>query len=243
VINLNGILAFTATDLASLVGLYPRALYAKYSVSQFDARIGNTHETAARALITGIQHVGLTLGQSLIPAVTLYHRHFLRCFFIRNRGVDKVIDKTGFIHLCKKCQTRFTSLLGEKRFRCSTCDESDTVKVGPLYLGRIQNSEYLTSMFKDEHLQKLGTRKRLTKILPLMIEEAKLDIPWSYNIPKLVKKVGITVPPLDKIVMKLKDRGHECFKTHYSGTSLKTNATEDDICLVIRSLKSQHKSN
>ncbi|MFX0152182.1 MAG: hypothetical protein ACFFAJ_15455, partial [Candidatus Hodarchaeota archaeon] len=31
-INVSGLLAFTATDLASLVGLYPRALYAKYSV-------------------------------------------------------------------------------------------------------------------------------------------------------------------------------------------------------------------
>lgn len=233
VITLNGILAFTATDLASLVGIYPRALYAKYGISQFDARIGNVHEIAARALVTGIQHVGLTLGQSLIPIVTLYHRHFLRCFLIRNRGVDNVVDKTGFIHLCKKCQARSLSLLGEKRTVCSTCGESGSIKIGPLYLGRIQNSEYLSSMVHDEHLQNLGTKKRLTKILPLMIEEATLDIPWSYDIPKLAKKVGVTVPPLDKIVKILNKRGHKCFKTHYSGTTLKTDATETDICWVI----------
>ena len=238
-VTLQGLLAFTATDLASLVGLYPRALYAKYGISQFDARIGTIHEIAARALITGIQHIGLTLGQSLIPIVTLYHRHFVRCFLIRNRGVNGVINQTGFIHLCKRCQSRYISFLGEKRTTCSTCGDNNGMKVGPLYLGRIQHSEYLSSMQLDNHMQKMGTRKKLVKILPLMIEETSLDIPWSLDIPKLAKKVRAPVPPFTKIVKILNEMGYECFRTHYSGTSLKTDANETEICSVISSLKNQ----
>ncbi|MFX0211497.1 MAG: hypothetical protein ACFFDT_36295 [Candidatus Hodarchaeota archaeon] len=237
-VTLQGLLAFTATDLASLVGLYPRALYAKYGISHFDTRIGNIHEVAARALITGIQHIGLILGQSLIPIVTLYHRHFVRCFLVRNRGVNTVINQTGFIHCCKRCQTRYISFIDEKKTSCPTCGDSDEMKVGPIYLGRIQNSEYLSSILLDEHLQKMGTKKRLVKILPLMINESLLDIPWSFDIPKLAKEIGVTVPPLSQIGKILTERGYKCFKTQYSGSSLKTDANEAEICLVIRSLKS-----
>ncbi len=240
-VNLQGLLAFTATDLASLVGLYPRALYAKYGMSHFDTRIGNIHEIAARALITGIQHVGLTIGQSLIPIVSFYHRHFVRCFLIRNRGVDGVIDKTGFIHLCTRCQARFVSFLGGKRTECPACDCSNGMKVGPLYLGRIQDPEYLSTMLHDEHLQNVGTRKRLHKILPLMIEETSVDIPWSFDIQKLAKKARVPVPPLSQIMKVLNEIGYKCCKTHYSGTSLKTNANEAEICSVISSLRPHSK--
>ncbi|MHA2245617.1 MAG: hypothetical protein ACXADY_11690 [Candidatus Hodarchaeales archaeon] len=240
-VNLQGLLAFTATDLASLVGLYPRALYAKYGISHFDIRIGNVHEIAARALITGIQHVGLTLGQSLIPIATIYHRHFLRCFLVRNRGGNIVINQTGFINLCKSCHARYVRLLGEEKTSCPVCGDPEEMKVGPLYLGRIQNSEYISSMLNDEHLFKVGTKKRLVKILPLMIDESSLNVPWSFDIPKLAKKVGVTVPPLKQIMKILNESGYKCYKTHYSGTSLKTDANETEICSVIRSLRPHSK--
>ncbi|MFX0123026.1 MAG: hypothetical protein ACFFAE_05260 [Candidatus Hodarchaeota archaeon] len=236
-ITLHGMLAFTATDLASLVGLYPRALYAKYSISHLETRIGNVHEIASRALITGIQHVGLTLGQSLIPIATFYHRHFVRCFFIRNRGVDDVINQTGFIYLCKKCRSRHISILGEKKSKCSDCGASNGMNVGPLYLGKIQQLNYLSLMLQDEHLENMGTRKKLTKYIPLMIEETSLDIPWSFDIPALAKQVKTPVPPLTQIMKILEEMGYQSCKTHYSGTSLKTDANEIELCSIIRSLK------
>ena len=236
-VNLQGLLAFTATDLASLVGLYPRALYAKYSVSQFDERIGNVHEMATRFLITGLQHVGLILGQSLIPILSFYHRHFVRCFLLRSRGVDRVLDQTGFINYCRKCQTRFTSALEEKNPVCPICDSLNGSRVGPLYLGKIQNPEFLTSMLQDTHLAKLGTRKRLVKVLTQMSEETLVDTPWSFDIPALAKKMGILVPPLEQVEKALKESGYKYAKSHYSGTSFKTDTQEPEVCSIISSLK------
>lgn len=235
-VNLQGLLAFTATDLASLVGLYPRALYAKYCVSQFDERIGNVHEMATRFLITGIQHVGLTLGQSLIPILSFYHRHFIRCFLLRNRGVDRVMDQTGFINYCKNCQTRYTSALGKKNSVCHVCNSPNTVRAGPVYLGKIQDPEYLASMLQDNHLQKLGTKKRLVKILPKMFEETSIDIPWSYDIQKLAKKISSPMPPIEQIAKHLNEKGYKCAKSHYSGTSFKTDAQEPEVRSIISSI-------
>ncbi|MFX0185761.1 MAG: hypothetical protein ACFE95_21975, partial [Candidatus Hodarchaeota archaeon] len=230
-------LAFTATDLASLVGLYPRALYAKYSVSYFDGRIGNIHEIAARALITGIQHVGLTLNQSLIPILTFYHRHFIRTFLIRKRGVDQTLNLTGFIGYCPDCQTRFIKILGEKNLICPLCNKSVNLGLGPLYLGKIHDKEYLVAMLQDEHLHNLGTRRKLSKTIPLMLEETLVDIPWSFDIPKLAKKIGVPVPPLNQVLKILTENGYKCCRTHFSGTSLKTSADEPELMSIIRSLK------
>jgi len=209
-INVSGLLAFTATDLASLVGLYPKALYAKYSVGQFDDRIGNIHEIAARALITGIQHIGLTLNQSLTPVLTFYHRHFIRAFLIRKRGVNQTLNQIGFINYCRDCQTRFTTALGEKNLTCPICHQSVNLRLGPLYLGAIQEKEYLLTMLQDEHLLRLGTRRKLSKIIPLMIEETSVNIPWSFDIPILAKKIGVPVPPLNQIAKILNEKGFKC---------------------------------
>ncbi len=237
-ITSEGLLAFTATDLASLVGLYPKALYAKYSISHYDIRIGNVHEIATRALITGIQHVGLTLNQSLIPILSFYHRHFVRCFFIRFRGVNRVVSQIGFINYCYNCQARFPSLLGTKNSTCPECNSLIRFKIGPLFIGQIQNEEYLSLMLNDKHLLNLGTRKKLIKLLLLMIEETSINLPWSFEIPVLAQKIGVVVPSMGKLISKLAEKGYSCHRTHFSGTCLKTDAQETEIVSVIHSLKS-----
>ncbi|MHA2224267.1 MAG: hypothetical protein ACXAC8_03635 [Candidatus Hodarchaeales archaeon] len=236
--NLHGLLAFTATDLASLVGLYPRALYARYGISRFDIRFGNIHEIAARILITGIQHAGLTQSQSLIPILTIYHRHFIRCFLQRKRGVKNVINQTGFISLCKKCRTRYTEALGKKNTSCPVCNHKTRFEIGPIFLGKIQKLDYLSEMLQDDHLHEMGTRKLLKKILPRMIEEATLEIPWSFDIPKLSKKAGVTVPPIEKVMTHLHEMGYQSNRIHFSGNTIKTDANEDDLISIIKSLKS-----
>ncbi len=236
-VTTQGLLAFTATDLASLVGLYPRALYAKYSLSHFDKRIGNVHEIATRALIAGIQHVGLTLNQSLIPILSFYHRHFIRSFFMRYRGVNRVIDQTGFIIFCKNCQTRYSSSIEKKHASCPNCNTAATIKIGPVFLGPIQDKEYLLKMLKDDHLSNLGARKKLSKLIPLMLEEASSTIPWSYEMPSMAQKIGTTVPPISKVIDKLTEMGFDCYRTHFSGTSVKTDAQEPEIMAIFNSLK------
>ncbi len=229
-----GFLGFTATDLASLAGIYPLTLYAKYGVSYFENLIGNIHECSARTLITGIQHIGLIQNQSLIPILTLYHRHFIRTFFIRRRGINHVLKKTGYILFCKECKNKFKIPLEEKTQCCPFCKKSTAISLmGPLYLGLIQNQTYLDIMLQDSHLKSLGTQKKLIKLLVRMKNEATLDIPWSFNIPELAKKANSQVPSFQLIYKKLEDLGYKCVKTHFSGTTIKTNANETELLAIL----------
>ena len=234
-ITISGLLAFTATDLASLTGLYPRALYSKYGIGVFEKRIGNVHELAIRTLITGIQHVGLTQKQSLLPVLTLYHRHFIRTFMIRMRGVDKVLDKTGFLCQCRKCRLIFKTGLKNKHYSCPNCG-NHPYRIGPLYLGTIHDDTLLRDIVKDLHVKSFNRSKNITKILNIMIQENNMNIPWSYDIQKLTKNIGIPIPPLDEISQHLREIGYKFSKTHFSGSCIKTDAPIEEIYSILAKL-------
>jgi len=233
-VNLQGLLAFTATDLASLSGLYPRAMYAKYGIGVFEARIGNVHELAARSLITGIQRIGLTQNQSLIPVFTFYYRHFIRVFMKRIRGVDRVLDHTGFLCQCQNCLRIFRVSLTVKERVCPSCEKNRIRSIGPLFLGKLHNDTYLSSLKDESHIKEINDTKTILKIIRLINEENKLNIPWSYDLQTVAKKVSSPIPPMDFIIEKLNEIGYKCYKTHYSGASLKTNANFSDLCNIIK---------
>ena len=234
-INRFGLLAFTATDLASLTGLYPRALYAKYGIGLMDTRIGNVHELAARSLITGLQRAGLMQDQSLIPIITLYYRHFIRTFMIRKRGVDKVLDKTGFLCKCRECHTIFQTDLTNKNPLCSDCGNAQPYRIGPIYIGPLHKDSYLTQIKNDPHITTFNKPKTISRIIDLMYEENILGLPWSYDIHNVAKHVGKPIPSMDYIVQNLHEKGYKCYKTHFSGSCLKTDAQFSDMCEIIQS--------
>ena len=233
-INKSGLLAFTATDLASLTGLYPKALYAKYGIGLIDKRIGNIHELAARSLITGLQRVGLIYNQSLIPIITLYYRHFIRTFMIRRRGVEKVLSKTGFLCKCRVCHHMYQSDLIRRNPSCPNCRKAQPYRIGPIYLGPLHKDVYLKEIKNDQHIQTLNDPKTVSRLVNLMCEENSLDLPWSYDIQNVAKHVGTPIPPMDHIIQKLNEKGFKCYKTHFSGSCLKTDAHFSDLCEVIR---------
>ncbi|MFW9778295.1 MAG: hypothetical protein ACFFE8_05520 [Candidatus Heimdallarchaeota archaeon] len=240
---LNGLLAFTATDLATLAGVYPQALYARYGISHFDSRLGNVHELAMRLFIAGVQQIGLKLGQSIVPILAFYHRHFIRTFFLRKRGVKASLEDVGVIHCCKKCSNRFFTYIGDKTRTCISCDSTKTMSVGPIFLGKMQQTTYLESMRDDPHIRNLGTEKKLTKLFSRILAEQSVEIPWSFDIEGLAKKYRTKVPSINLIIEKLRDMGYKTSKTHYSGMSIKTEAPETDISTLLRDLNIQTKFN
>lgn len=233
---LNGVLAFTATDLATLVGLYPQSLYAKYGISHFDGRLGNVHELAMRLFIAGVQQIGLRLDQSLVPILAFYHRHFIRVFFLRKRGVKRALKHLGFIHGCRQCTSRYFTHVGVKKRVCSRCDSAMVMSIGPIYLGKTQQKGYLETMGNDVHIKSLGTKKRLTKILSRMLAEQTVNIPWSFEIERLAKKNRVRVPSTSLVIEKLREQGYKSTQTHFSGTTIKTEAHETEISAILQYL-------
>ena len=219
-----GLIALTATDLASLAGVYPKAMYAKYGIGLFESRIGNIHELAVRILITGIQRIGLIQNQSLIPILSLYHRHYIRIFLARRRGVKEVLENTGFLCQCKECRTIFLTKMSAKKTHCIECEGLKLNRTGPIYLGSIHQVNYLKKMKNDSHLLQFTRQKTVSRLLNAMIEESELNLPWSYDISLLAKEIKSPIPRMDLIAEKLEELGFKCKKTHFSGICVKTDA-------------------
>ncbi|MHA2053300.1 MAG: hypothetical protein ACW99F_06820 [Candidatus Hodarchaeales archaeon] len=219
-----GLIGLTATDLASLTGIYPEAMYAKYGVGLFESRIGNIHELAIRILITGIQRIGLIQNQSLIPIFSLYYRHYIRTFLLRKRGVEEVVKKTGYLCKCKACKSVFQIRKLSKNIYCTNCESIQFNRIGPIFLGLIHQKKYLEKMKEDLHSTTFTRHKSVSKILDAIIGESELDLPWSYDIPRLAKETKSPIPNLDLIIQKLKEIGFNSKKTHFSGMCIKTEA-------------------
>ena len=73
-------------------------------------------------------------------------------------------------------------------------------------------------------------------MINLIHEENKLSIPWSYDLQTVAKTISKPIPPMDVIIEKLVDLGYKCYKTHYAGASLKTDANFSDLCGIIQSM-------
>ena len=110
-------------------------------------------------------------------------------------------------------------------------------RIGPVYLGLLQNEQFHKDILDDSHIQVLGSKKKLLRRLKLMKGEINVKIPWSYDLPHLAKKAGVRVLPTELIIKKLHEEGYEASQTHFSGSTIKTNAQEQKVTQLLRNDK------
>ena len=171
---------------------------------------------------------------SLIPILTLYYRHFIRTFMIRERGVDKALETTGFLCKCRECNNIFQTDLTNKHPSCFKCGNTYPFRIGPIYVGPLHKDDFLDKIKNDSHINAFNKTETISRIINQIYDENILNVPWSYDIQNVAKFIGKPIPPMDYIIQKLHDRGYKCYKTQFSGSCLKTDAPFKDICDVIQ---------
>jgi len=90
----------------------------------------------------------------------------------------------------------------------------------------------------DTHISVCNHTNIVSRILKLIFEENKLNLPWSFDIQTIAKDIKKPIPPMNYITDELNSKGYKCFKTHYSGSCLKTDANYTTIAEIIGSSKS-----
>lgn len=220
-----GMLALTATDMASLCGVYPKVALRKYG--GISLRTEYCHEIAVRllagclAMMAAKHEVGVKI---LLSHST---NHYIRLYSSISHGArkaDESLEKMGFILHCFKCLHREAHLgipavgLEDK---CSNCG-SNLKFAGPLWLGSIFDMEFCKKMEENinnfEHVG--GEAKR---IVPLI--RGEVDAPTSYYvIDKISDKIGLPTPPLEHVIENIRGRGFKAVRTHFNSRGVKTDA-------------------
>jgi len=219
------LLALTATDMAPLCGVHPKACIRKYGGKPL--RTEYCHELALRLLIgclamTAAKH---DVGIRVVFSYSIYNH--VRTYAILSYGAkeaDKNVRAMGYILHCFECFHRETTK-GMVPLLTRDCPEcgSRLYVAGPLWLGEMWDETFCVQMRKEVKNRKLRLGEKIFKMLSLVIEESKAPATY-YVIDKMCDRFNLPIPSLSKTIGELRKTGFQAVTTHFNTKAIRTNA-------------------
>lgn len=221
-------LALTATDMAPLCGVHPRACLRKYG--GVPLRTEYCHELAVR-LLSGCLTM-MAAKHEIGVKVVFSHSidHYIRTYAVISYGAkvaDKSVQQMGYILHCFSCFHRETALgiTAPLKHSCPVCGAKLSV-AGPLWLGRIADKKFCSMMKKEAKGRDLRQEKKILKTLARIQDEAEAPATY-YAVDKMCDKLNLPVPPQKKVLDKLREKGFQAVLTHFNSRGFKTDAPAD----------------
>jgi tRNA (guanine26-N2/guanine27-N2)-dimethyltransferase len=236
-----GLIALTATDMASLSGVHPKACIRKYGGKPL--RTEYCHELAVRLLagclatVAGKHDLGVD--------IVFSHRgeHYIRVYAAIHYGAKNADDnqtKMGFILHCFKCFHREVvhgPLWIERKQACSECGSNLSV-AGPLWIGNISSQEVCKTMEQELITRRLRFAVKIKKMLNLISDESN-GPPTYFVIDDMCDTLNLQVPSSRKVIEALKIEGFDVTPTHFSTRGMRTDAPASVFANVLRRLATE----
>ena len=214
----DGIIAVTATDTAALSGTFPSTCKRKYWATPLKNDM--MHETGLRILARRVQLIGMSYEKALLPIFSHATEHYMRIYFRAqksNEDIKKIYRQFGYLFFCPNCLARSTN---SATCNCATAKQF----AGELWLGQLW----------DKNLAAKMAKKNITvenqKFLNIIASEAKIDIPYIYDLHAIAKKHKLNLVKKENIMKKLKTAS----STHISPTAIRTTAPLKEIVKAFR---------
>lgn len=209
--------SITATDTATLCGVYKKACIRKYH--SIPLRGQAMKEIGMRILIGYIAKQAASYEYSFEPILSFSYSHFFRTYGILQKGARKAnesINKIGWIYWQDGWHTKKFDKPPEKNF------------AGPLWIGKLHDEKILREMKKLLEEKELRKKKEIGKYLDLFIEENGLPILY-YESNYVAKEIKAKQPKIYVIIERLKDKGYEAGRTHFEFNAFKTSAPYEEV--------------
>ncbi|UCE16910.1 MAG: tRNA (guanine(10)-N(2))-dimethyltransferase [Candidatus Bathyarchaeota archaeon] len=232
-----GLLALTATDLAPLCGVHPKACVRKYGGRPL--RTGYCHELAVRLLVGCLTMTAAKHEKGVETMFSHSTDHYIRTYAVVHRGAkqsDKSVLKMGYILHCFACFHREVSkgIFPPWKRECTECGSKLNV-AGPLWLGKIFDKEFCALMAEEVAGRNLGREKRILKLLSLVRKEADAPVTY-YAMDKICDKLNLRIPPLTKTMDELRGAGFQAVPTHFNSRGIRTDASAKTVKEIITRL-------
>jgi tRNA (guanine26-N2/guanine27-N2)-dimethyltransferase len=222
-----GLVALTATDLASLCGVHPRACIRKYGGKPL--RTEYCHELAIRLLAGCLATTAAKydVGTSIVFCHST--DHYIRVYATIKYGAkkaDETIRKMGYILHCFNCLHRETAKelfsLGFSG-KCSECNSKLSV-AGPLWIGKIFDRQFCKLMEELSKQKMLSHKPKIQKLLAHACDEADAPITY-YVLDKISRKLALPMPSVRAFLNDLRGEGFQASLTHFNSRGIRTNAS------------------
>jgi len=208
----NGIIACTATDTATLCGVYPKVCLRRYGVKPYQSHV--MHETGLRILLGFLCRESAKYDKGIEPLLCHSTDHYFRVYIRVKKGVNHAnVSVKNMKYVTSK--ELFSSRI-------------DPANIGPLWMGKIENKKIIHEIISYVFKKKFNTRGELLNLLNLLENEANAS-PFFYTTDNLASLLKKSPPRLSWIIEKLNEKGYDVSKTHFSKTGFKTNSSREEI--------------
>jgi tRNA (guanine26-N2/guanine27-N2)-dimethyltransferase len=229
-----GLLALTATDMATLCGVYPKACIRKYGGRPL--RTEYCHEIAVRLLAGCLVTIAARHEMGISVLFSHSTNHYIRLYALIRYGAkqgDVSIQKMGYILHCFACFHRepFEGMFSRLKQECPECGSQMKV-AGPLWLGELFDEDFCSIMEKDVKRRHLKQEKRMLKLLSLAKNEAKAPITY-FVVDKLSDKLNLPAPSIIKVMEELRNSSFQAVLTHFNSKGVRTDASAKAVKEVI----------
>jgi len=231
-----GLLALTATDMAPLCGVHPKACIRKYGGKPL--RTEYCHELAVRLLIGCLATMAAKHEMGIKVLFSHSTNHYIRVYVILVHGAkntDKSLQNMGYILHCFNCFHRETSknpFTKDFSLQCPECGSRMDFS-GPLWLGRIADKSFCILMEENITDKRLKFEGKIRKILGLIKDECNAPATY-YVLDKICDKLGLSVPSTSRILKALAKEGFIISLTHFNPKGIKTDAPARELQKLIR---------
>jgi tRNA (guanine26-N2/guanine27-N2)-dimethyltransferase len=208
----NGIIACTATDTATLCGVYPKVCRRRYNAEPCHSYM--MHETGLRILIGYICREAGKYDKAIEPLVCYSTDHYFRAYI-------KIINNVSYANE------------SGKNYRILNTEDLDffqkyKTNIGPLWIGKLFNKNFIKELRNNLFEKNLNKKYELIKLLDIFEEES--DAPYFfYTTDNLSSSLKLPPPKLKVILNTLKNIGYLATRTHFSPTGFKTDASKKEI--------------
>jgi tRNA (guanine26-N2/guanine27-N2)-dimethyltransferase len=238
-----GLLALTATDMAPLCSVHPKACIRKYGGKPL--RTEYCHEIALRLVIGCTVTTAAKHEIGVYPLFSHSTDHYVRFYAILKHGAqkaDETLKQLGYVLHCFNCLHRETinkeGLLGHDG-KCPNCG-SKIDYAGPLWLGKLADEKFCTLMEKEAERRKFKLKKRIRKIFALVKDECSAPATY-YVLDKICSKMGLPAPSVGALLEALRGKGFKASLTHFNPKGVKSNAPIAEIMAIIEQMPTKNR--
>ena len=215
-----GIVSVTATDTATLCGVYPKTTFRRYGMTA--RKTLWYEELGLRNLIAHIQVQAGKYDKNATPILSFSQNHYYKIFFEIEDGRTKsynTLEKLCYISVNPKSQDLVVDSL-----------QKDETFLGKTYVGELNNTKFLKKCLSNINL--IQDSKQPVRLLNLLLGE--LDTIGYYNISKLEKHYKKpSSKKFSQICHELNEQGFKTSRAHNNPLGIKTDAKAEDILRIL----------
>lgn len=212
-INKNGILAVTATDTATLCGVYPKVCIRRYNA--VPAHGLNMHEVGLRILIGYIGRMAGKFDKGIKPIFCYSTDHYMRCYIQIIKGVT-----------CANDSQKNISFISSKKIPGQ--EKKKETMIGPMWMKDLHAKKILEKINRISEEKQLNCKKQLMKLFTICLQEANMP-PFYYSTDALSKDLKVSPPSRDLLFQTVKEKRFTICQTHFDPTGFKTNASYEQL--------------